>query len=188
MQLKVYNLTSPLVEIVVPGIGTIAPRAAAQYFAYSGEDEVGELGFSPHAILDSEVASGRVSYTRIADATDHGQIGCASVRVLPVAADNPEQVATLITSAETIPAGALFLGCVVHRLVAAGDAFTIDVGFTGAANTLGDNVDLNATGDVATSAYFGAKVIGGKKLLVTVNAGAVYGTVEAEVKLFYLVP
>lgn len=188
MQLKVYNLTSPLVEIVVPGIGTIAPRAAAQYFPYSGEDEVGELGFSPHAILDAEVASGRVSYTRIADATDHGQIGCASVRVRPFSADNPEQSGSLITSAETIPAGALFLGCVVHRLVAAGESFTIDVGFTGAANTLGDNVDLDATGDVATSAYFGAKVIGGKNLLVTVNAGAVYGLVEAEVKLFYLVP
>ena len=26
MQLKVYNLTSPLVEIVVPGIGTIGTR------------------------------------------------------------------------------------------------------------------------------------------------------------------
>ena len=28
MKLKVFNLTSPLVEIVVPGIGTIAPRDA----------------------------------------------------------------------------------------------------------------------------------------------------------------
>jgi hypothetical protein len=188
MKLKVFNLTSPLVEIVVPGIGTIAPRDAAQYFPYSGENEIGELGFSPHAILDAEVASGRISYARIAESDDHGQIGCVSVRVLPFSADNPEQSGNLITSPDVIPTGALFLGCVVHRSVAAGDAFTVDVGFSGTTNTLGNDVDLDGTGDVPTSAYFGAKTIGGKQLLVTVNAGAVYGSVEAEVKLFYLVP
>lgn len=184
MQLKVYNLTSPLVEIVVPGIGTIAPRAAAQYFPYSGEDEVGELGFSPHAILDAEVASGRVSYTRIADATDHGQIGCASVRIF---ADSPEAVGSVIESADVIPAGALFLGCVLNRTVANGAALTVDIGYTGSTSALFSAVSLNATGDASVEAAFGYLAIGGKKVRVEIDAGTL-SLAEAEVKLFYLVP
>jgi hypothetical protein len=188
MKLKVFNLTSPLVEIVVPGIGTIAPRAAAQYFPYSGEDETGDLGFSPHAILDTEVASGRIAHTRIAESTDHGQIGCVSVRVLSVPANNPEQVGGLIVSPDVIPQDALFLGCVIHRNVRNGAAFTIDVGFETAADTLANDISLDTTGDSATSAYFGAKAIGGRQLLVTVNGTPTYTAVDAEVKLFYLVP
>ena len=183
MQLKVYNLTSPLVEIVVPGIGTIAPRAAAQYFPYSGENEVGELGFSAHAILDSEVASGRVSYTRIADATDHGQIGCASVRIF---ADAPERDGNVIESLDVIPAGALFLGFVLNRTVAAGAAVTVDLGVVGQDDMFLAAQSLNGTGDVKLEAVFNEYDIGGKTLLVTASGGLL--AAKAEVKVFYLVP
>jgi hypothetical protein len=183
MQLKIYNLTSPLVEIVVPGIGTIAPRAAAQYFPYSGEDEIGELGFSPHAILDSEVASGRLSYVRVAESADHGQIGCISVRI---SADAPERDGNLITGTDIIPVGAIFLGIVLKRAVAAGAAVTVDIGIAEDADRFFDGTSLNATGDVKVEATFNQYDIGGEQLVVTAS-GALLAS-DAEVKLFYLVP
>lgn len=183
MKLKVYNLTSPLVEIVVPGIGTIAPRAAAQYFPYSGENEVNDTGFSAHAILDSEVASGRVAYSRIAEADDHGQIGCISVRI---SADAPERDGNLIEGTDVFPAGALFLGFVLNRTVAAGAAVTVDLGIVGQDDMFLAAQSLNGTGDVKLDAAFNEYDVGGETLLVTASGGLLAS--KAEVKVFYLVP
>ena len=92
----------------------------------------------------------------------------------------------MITGTDIIPVGALFLGIVLKRAVAAGAAVTVDIGIAEDADRFFDNASLNATGDVKLEASFNQFDIGGEQLVVTASGGLLAS--DAEVKLFYLVP